>query len=108
MLNDQVVSYIRTWVPALVGLVAGWAVSVGLPVTQGMQNVLTPVLSAAFIGLYYAGVRYAEKRWPAAGWLLGVPKTPAYGTEDRGANVPPHPPTVPVEVIPRNETPGTV
>lgn len=86
-LSDTVVSYIRTYTPALAGLVIGWLVARGLPVDPGMRDGLTAVLSGAFIAAWYAGVRYAEKRWPAAGWLLGVPKAPAYGTEAKGAQV---------------------
>jgi hypothetical protein len=77
-LNDTAVSYIRTYTPALVGLVLGWLVTWKIPVPAGTKEAITPVLSGAFIAAYYAGVRYAEKRWPATGWLLGVPKQPVY------------------------------
>lgn len=85
-LSDNAVALIRTYTPALVGLVAGWAVAAGLPVSQGMTDALTPVLSGAFIAAYYAGARYLEHRWPAFGWLLGVAKTPAYGAKGSGGH----------------------
>lgn len=32
--------------------------------------------------LWYLLVRALEAKWPAAGWLLGVPAKPAYSAED--------------------------
>jgi hypothetical protein len=77
-LSNNIVSLIRTYTPALIGLVAGWAVAKGLPVSTSAEVALTPVLSGAFIAVYYAGARYLESRWPAFGWLLGVAKQPTY------------------------------
>lgn len=77
-LSNNIVALIRTYTPALVGLAAGWLVSAGLPLSPALTDELTPVLSAVFIAVYYAGVRYLERRWPAFGWLLGVPKQPSY------------------------------
>lgn len=78
MLSDVLVSYIRTFTPALVGLVVGWLVARGLPVAPGLQDGLTALLSGAAIAVYYAAVRWLEARWKGFGWLLGVPKAPAY------------------------------
>lgn len=77
-LSDTAVSYIRTYTPALAGLIIGGLVSWGLPVPTGAKEGLTAVLSAIFIAGYYALARWAEQTWPWAGWLLGVPKQPVY------------------------------
>lgn len=96
-LSDTVVSYIRTYVPAGVGLVVGWLVARGLVVDPGLQTGLTALISGGAIALYYAGVRMLEAKFPQFGWLLGAAKTPAYGTEDKAVNVPPHAPTAPMD-----------
>lgn len=85
-LSDTAVSYIRTYSPALAGLIIGWLVSMGLPVSGDAKDGLTAVLVVAFTCVWYALVRYAEKRWPAAGWLLGYPKAPSYGTAGKGGS----------------------
>lgn len=79
-LTDTVVSYIRTYVPAAAGSIIGWAVANGLPVEKSTQDSLTAVLIVAFIALWYALARVLEKRFPAAGWLLGVPRQPLYAS----------------------------
>lgn len=94
-LNDTVVSYIRTYTPALIGLVAGWLVGLGLPVTGDAREGVTALASGAFIAAWYAGVRWAESRWPRAGWLLGVARTPAYPTSVTEAPKPAAPPVAP-------------
>lgn len=76
--SDTAISYIRTGAPALAGLIIGWAVSTGLPVTGNALDALTAVLVGVFTFAWYAGVRLIEKKIPAAGWLLGVPRTPTY------------------------------
>lgn len=76
--TDTVVSYIRTYVPALAGAIIGWAVAAGLPLNEDTESNLTAVLVVAFIALWYATARFLESRFPAFGWLLGVPKTPLY------------------------------
>jgi hypothetical protein len=92
-MNNTVISYIRTYTPALAGLIIGALVSWGLPVPSGAKELLTAVLSGVFIAAYYAVVRWAEKRWPATGWLLGSPRQPEYHAHD--AMVVSHPPTLP-------------
>lgn len=70
-------SYIRTYVP----IVVGWAIA-QLAETLGPLDVDTETVSLAVTGLviavYYAAARALEKRWPAAGWLLGSTKQPTY------------------------------
>jgi hypothetical protein len=89
-MNDFVTSLIRTWTPIIAGTLIGWGIAQGLPVDKSMEAGLTALLAAGLSGLYYLAVRLAEQRWPAAGWLLGVAKPPAY----------PVPPAVPARVPP--------
>ena len=44
------------------------------PDTSALAQTLTVVV----IGIYYSLARYLEKKWPVFGYLLGVPKEPAY------------------------------
>lgn len=76
-LSDTVVSLIRTWVPVLVGSVVAWVTRKLGWVTPDTAQLAT-AFTAIVIGAYYALARFLEKRWPAFGWLLGVPKEPAY------------------------------
>jgi hypothetical protein len=77
-MSSFVTSLIRTWTPILAGAILGWAITVGLPVTQADKAGLTAVLTAVAGGLYYLAVRSLERRWPALGWLLGKPAAPVY------------------------------
>ena len=73
MLSDTLVSFIRTGVPVVVGAVVAYLSKHGLDID------LDPFAATALaISLYYALVRALEKRWPVFGFLLGVPKEPAY------------------------------
>lgn len=76
--NDTVVSWIRTAVPVVVGVVLSWAVRHGLPV-GGIDDAqaatyVTPICVAG----YYTVARALESRWPQFGWLLGLAKAPQY------------------------------
>jgi hypothetical protein len=72
-MNDTIVSLIRTWVPVAVGTVIAFLANRGFDIELNQNAVV-----AIVIALYYALARAAEKQWPALGWLLGVPKEPAY------------------------------
>ncbi len=74
-MNDLVVSYIRTIVPLAVGWVAAQLIAWGIHVDA---TALSGALVTIITGAYYLAVRFAEKRWPAFGWLLGMPKQPTY------------------------------
>lgn len=74
-MTDYGRSMIRTVVPLLVGTVVAWLASRGITVDQ---NTLLPAVDAIVVALYYGVVRWAESRWPQAGWLLGVPGAPSY------------------------------
>jgi hypothetical protein len=73
MLNDTVVSFIRTSVPVLVGTVVAFLANRGFDIEINQNAVV-----AAVIIVYYALARFLEKKWPFLGFLLGVPKEPAY------------------------------
>ena len=76
-MSDQIVSIIRTVVPALVGLLITAAGQIGVDLDNAA---LTAVVSSIVIGAYYAAARQLERRWPKAGWLLGLPRAPTYPT----------------------------
>ena len=74
-MNDAFVSYIRTIVPVAIGWAAAHLIAWGIDVdVTTLSGALVPIV----IGLYYLGVRLAERRWPVLGWLLGLPKQPTY------------------------------
>ncbi len=74
-MNDLVISQIRTLVPVLVGWVGARLLSWGFDIDEAtVSNALIVIVSA----VWYAAVRWAERRWPRIGWLLGVPKQPTY------------------------------
>jgi hypothetical protein len=78
-MSDLGLSVIRTWVPIGVGFVIGWVVSFGLiDVSAADQAGVTAWCIAAATAIYYLGVRWAETKVPQLGWLLGVPRQPAY------------------------------
>ena len=73
----ELTGFIRTYVP----IVVGWGIA-QLADILGPVDVDTEQVSLAVTGLviavYYAAARWAEQRWPAAGWLLGSRKQPTY------------------------------
>ncbi len=77
-MNNLVISSIRTIVPAAVGALVTWLVTLGISVPEdavaGVVAFLTPLL----IGLYYIVVRELERHWPKLGWLLGFASQPKY------------------------------
>jgi hypothetical protein len=76
-MNDFVVSLVRTAVPMLVGWLVVQALKVGIELNPGdVEGAVYP----AVMGAYYAAARALEKKWPALGYLLGIPKEPNYPT----------------------------
>ena len=77
----------RTIVPLIVGGVISWLTAHGIsPLDTSLQDNLTLVLTVAFTGLYYVGVRLLETYiTPKFGWLLGLAKTPTAYTADSPA-----------------------
>lgn len=77
-MSDFVVSLIRTNVPIAAGSFIGWLISLGLVVPESAEVPLTAGIQALSIAGYYTGARWLEKRWPAAGYLLGTKAEPTY------------------------------
>lgn len=67
---------IRTVVPALVGALATWLLSLGLELPEEAYAGLIAGMGLLFTGIYYAIVRLIEERVPQVGWLLGLAKSP--------------------------------
>lgn len=71
--------FIRTYVPIVVGyLLTQFIELTGLVDIDTEQVALT--VTGIVIAVYYATVRWAETRWPNAGWLLGKASPPVYDT----------------------------
>jgi hypothetical protein len=68
-------SIVRTVVP----LIVGWLLSI--PVVAGLglsDEQLAGFVTAIVATIYYITARFAERRWPQLGVLLGSAKQPAY------------------------------
>jgi hypothetical protein len=75
MFGDTITSFIRTYVPVIIGAGIAWLVQQGIDIDG---EALKAAGVAIAIALYYALARVLEKRWPVFGWLLGTPKQPTY------------------------------
>ena len=80
-------SFLRTIVPAIVGAVVAYLVSLGLEVDEDFEKALTAVLFAVFTGLYYLIVRVIEMKLPIVGVLLGYAKSPDSYSKGPGVDV---------------------
>lgn len=79
---------VRTAVPLLVQ----WLLTVaGLEQLGVTSEQVTPAVASVVTLVLYVVVRLLERRWPAAGWLLGFPQAPTYANSR----------TVPGEVVDR-------
>lgn len=74
--TSQAPAFIRTYVPILVTIIAGWFADRGLDLGDEWRDGLALVIGGLAGALYYAAVRLLEKRWPNIGMLLGIAKTP--------------------------------
>lgn len=82
-MNDIIVSWIRTVVPAVVSAGLLWlGDTLGIVGVDSEAAAVTAV--TLILAVYYAAARYAETRWPVVGFLLGSRRTPTY----TGENVP--------------------
>ncbi len=79
-MSDRLIAAIRTAVAALVATWIVWATDTfGLDLdSAAIEIAVLGVVTA----VYNAGVNWLATRWPHAGYLLGVPRTPTY-TERR-------------------------
>jgi hypothetical protein len=77
--SPYVISFIRTWVPIVIGALLTWlAVTLKIVVDPSSQAGLVALCVAVLSGAYYALVRLLEKQWPQLGLFLGVPAKPSY------------------------------
>ncbi len=78
-LNDYLASRIRTVVPVIVGSVLAVLVK-RIPALAEVlkEGEVSAWLVPLSIAVYYNVVRWLEKRYPQAGWLLGLAKQPEY------------------------------
>lgn len=80
-LSSLVISGIRTGVPIIIGTLLTWLAStLKIVVEPSSQAGLVALCVATLSAAWYALARLLEKKWPAAGWLLGVPDQPTYTT----------------------------
>lgn len=78
MAGDLQASFIRTFVPLLVGVLVSWAARYGFEIDDDQA---ASALTAIFAFVFYAVVRYLEThRSSAFGWLLGSARQPTYVT----------------------------
>lgn len=75
MTSDPIISIVRTIVPAVVGSGVAWLAARGVDIDGAAATALVTTLATAG---YYGAVRWAEGRWPRAGWLLGIAAPPSY------------------------------
>lgn len=85
-MNDLVVSGIRTIVPIVVGSVLAWLAQKNFNIDK---DTAVQFATGLAIALYYLVARVLERRWPAAGLLLGSKKQPAYVPPTPGVEEPP-------------------
>lgn len=77
-MSDFVVSFIRTYVPILVGSLISWLTTKGLTLDETASAGLVVFLTGFLIAAYYGVVRLLEARFPQVGILLGSVKQPEY------------------------------
>ena len=77
-MSDYITSLIRTAVPYVVGAVASYLATKGIDRGEEAKLGLGTFLTTLVGSLYYALVRFLEKKNPQAGKLLGIAKKPSY------------------------------
>lgn len=80
MVRDLFDSFVRTFVPVIVGAVVSWLSLTGVELDASLEGSLTVVVTAGITAVYYVVARLLEVYVaPQFGWLLGVAKAPEYG-----------------------------
>ena len=87
--DSMVKGVIRTYVPLLVTVLAGWLATLGVKVDGAQSAMLVTVIGAVAGAAWYALARVLERRWPRAGALLGVPHAPVYPAKGTAASTQP-------------------
>lgn len=78
-MSDQIVALIRTWTPMAVGAGLAWlATLLGIVIDEETAATVGALAATILGAVYYAAVRFLERRFPMAGWLLGRAAPPAY------------------------------
>lgn len=75
-MSTQIIAWIRTVTPSLVGLLAGWLLTLGIELSPETRTQLALGLAGLFTAVYHFAVTKAEKKFPWIGVLLGVAKSP--------------------------------
>lgn len=81
-MSNLITSYIRTYVPILVGALISWLIRQNVDAEGIDQAEIVAWLTPACIGAYYFLARLLERQWPALGLLLGSTKRPVYVKPD--------------------------
>lgn len=74
----MIASINRTVVPLIVAWIVGLLVSLGIDVSDAQRSWISSAIGAIIAALYYAAVRWAERKWPKLSILLGSTKQPTY------------------------------
>lgn len=79
MLNDYMISLVRTYVPMAIAAALTWlALRYGIVLDEDVSNKLTVAIVGLVLAVYYGVIRALEMRWPWFGKLLGSSKKPVY------------------------------
>lgn len=78
-MQNYITSGIRTAVPYVIGAVVAWLTQKGVHVSPASVASATAIVTFLVGSLYYVVVRTVERKYPKAGYLLGVPTKPTYG-----------------------------
>jgi hypothetical protein len=77
-MNSFVTSFIRTYVPIVVGAVVSYLVTLGIQLDAETQAGMVVTLTGVSQAVYYAIARFLESKFPKAGVLLGSAKQVVY------------------------------
>lgn len=70
-MSNLVTSFIRTYVPIVVGALASYLLTLGIELDAGTQAGLVIALTGVLQAAYYALIRVLERKYPRLGVLLG-------------------------------------
>lgn len=76
MMNALALSLIRTYVPAAVGALLSWLLTLGVQIDPATEAALVAAGAGLLTAVYYTLARLLEQKWPGAGVLLGATKSP--------------------------------
>jgi uncharacterized membrane protein (DUF441 family) len=76
--HDLILSWVRTAVPAGVGVAAAWLGTKGLDVDPQDALAVGASVGGAATVFYQATVSTLQRKWPIVGVLLGSTKSPTY------------------------------